>query len=73
MPNFGVTELLLVLGIALLFFGPRRLKNLGTEIGGAIKGFRSAVKNDDEEERQSTNADSDSDDESNQTKSKETG
>jgi sec-independent protein translocase protein TatA len=41
--GFGVTELLVVLAIVLLIFGPKRLKNLGSDLGSAIKGFRSAV------------------------------
>ena len=41
--GFGLTELLVVLGIVLLIFGPKRLKNLGADLGSAIKGFRTAV------------------------------
>lgn len=41
--GFGTWELLLVLAIVLLLFGPRRLKNLGADLGNAIKGFRRAV------------------------------
>ncbi|MFW6092941.1 MAG: twin-arginine translocase TatA/TatE family subunit [Pseudomonadota bacterium] len=41
--GFGLTELLVILAIVLLIFGPRRLKTLGSDLGGAIKGFRKAV------------------------------
>ena len=41
--GFGLTELLVVLAIVLLIFGPKRLKNLGSDLGSAIKGFRSAA------------------------------
>jgi sec-independent protein translocase protein TatA len=41
--GFGLTELLVVLAIVLLIFGPKRLKSLGDDLGSAIKGFRSAV------------------------------
>ncbi len=41
--GFGVTELLIVLAIVLLIFGPKRLKNIGSDLGNAIKGFRKAV------------------------------
>ncbi|MFV2089950.1 MAG: twin-arginine translocase TatA/TatE family subunit [Pseudomonadales bacterium] len=41
--GFGLTELLVVLAIVLLIFGPKRLKNLGSDLGSAIKGFRTAV------------------------------
>ena len=41
--GFGLTELLVVLAIVLLIFGPKRLKNIGADLGNAIKGFRTAV------------------------------
>ncbi len=44
--GFGITELLIVLAIVLLIFGPRRLKSLGSDLGSAIKGFRKAVTDD---------------------------
>ncbi len=42
--GIGVTELLLVLAIVLLVFGSKKLSSLGKDLGGAIKGFRSAMK-----------------------------
>ncbi len=42
--GIGMGELLVILGIVLLLFGPKRLKTLGADLGNAIKGFRSAVK-----------------------------
>ena len=47
--SFGLTELLVVLAIVLLIFGPKRLKNIGSDLGGAIKGFRKAVTDDEAE------------------------
>jgi len=41
---FQPTHLLLVLGIALLVFGPKKLPELGKGIGDGIRGFRSAMK-----------------------------
>lgn len=49
--GFGLTELLVILAIVLLIFGPKRLKSLGSDLGSAIKGFRTAVT---DEEAQST-------------------
>jgi sec-independent protein translocase protein TatA len=46
--GLGVWELLIVLVIVLVLFGPKRLKNLGSELGSAIKGFRTAVKDDEQ-------------------------
>ena len=49
--SFGITELLIVLAIVIIIFGAKRIKNLGPDLGSAIKGFRSALSdnnNDDE-------------------------
>ena len=45
--GFGMTELLVILAIVLLIFGPKRIKSLGSDLGSAIKGFRKAVTDDD--------------------------
>jgi sec-independent protein translocase protein TatA len=41
--GLGIGELLVVLAIVLVIFGPKRLKGLGSDLGSAIKGFRKAV------------------------------
>lgn len=46
--GFGIGELLVVLAIVLIIFGPKRLKSLGSDLGGAIKGFRKAVTDDEQ-------------------------
>jgi len=50
--GFGLTELLVVLAIVLLIFGPKRLKSLGSDLGSAIKGFRKAVSDDEAAEKE---------------------
>ncbi|MDA1073555.1 MAG: twin-arginine translocase TatA/TatE family subunit [Proteobacteria bacterium] len=52
--GFGLTELLVILAIVLLIFGPKRLKNIGSDLGNAIKGFRTAVTDDDEATKAAT-------------------
>ncbi len=42
--GISVTQLLIILAIVIVLFGTKRLRSLGTDLGGAIKGFRSAVK-----------------------------
>ena len=42
--GMGMSELLLILVIVVLVFGTKRLKNVGSDLGDAIKNFRSAVK-----------------------------
>ncbi|MCA9810718.1 MAG: twin-arginine translocase TatA/TatE family subunit, partial [Candidatus Dadabacteria bacterium] len=46
MGQFGVTELLIILGILLLIFGPSRLGDLGSSLGKGIKGFKKSMKDD---------------------------
>ena len=41
---FQPTHLLLIFGIALLVFGPKKLPELGKGVGEAIRGFKSAMK-----------------------------
>jgi sec-independent protein translocase protein TatA len=41
-------HLLIILVIVVLIFGTKRLKSIGGDLGGAIKGFKKAVNNDDD-------------------------
>jgi sec-independent protein translocase protein TatA len=41
--NIGPVQLLIVLAIVLAIFGTKRLRTLGSDLGSAVKGFRSAV------------------------------
>jgi sec-independent protein translocase protein TatA len=45
---FQPMHLLVVFGIALLVFGPKKLPELGKGIGDGIRGFKSAMKADEE-------------------------
>jgi sec-independent protein translocase protein TatA len=42
--GISVTKLLIVLAIIIVIFGTKRLRTLGTDLGDAIKNFRSAIK-----------------------------
>jgi sec-independent protein translocase protein TatA len=44
--------LLIVLVIVLLLFGTKKLKNIGSDLGGAVKGFRSAMGGDSDKEKE---------------------
>jgi sec-independent protein translocase protein TatA len=46
--NIGPVQLLIVLAIVLAIFGTKRLRTLGSDLGSAVKGFRSAVTEADE-------------------------
>ena len=52
--NIGPVQLLIVLVIVLAIFGTKRLRTLGSDLGSAVKGFRSAV-NDAEETTEQLN------------------
>ena len=42
MGNLGITEILLIGGVLLLFFGPSRLPDLGKSLGRGIQEFKKA-------------------------------
>ncbi len=46
--RIGMWELLLILLIVVLLFGTRRLKTVGGDLGAAIKGFKTALRGDEE-------------------------
>lgn len=41
--GIGIWQLLIVLVIILLLFGTKKLRNLGSDLGGALKGFKNAM------------------------------
>ena len=47
--NFSMTELLVVLGVALLVFGPSRLPEIGRAVGKGIREFKDATTGNKEE------------------------
>jgi len=50
MGSFSIWHWLIVLLIVVLVFGTKKLRNLGSDLGGAVKGFREGVKSADGEE-----------------------
>jgi len=44
MGTFSVWHWLIVLLIVVLVFGTKKLKNIGSDLGGAVKGFKDGVK-----------------------------
>ena len=51
---FQPTHLLLIFGIALLVFGPKKLPELGKGLGESIRGFKSAMKADEDKPSSTT-------------------
>jgi sec-independent protein translocase protein TatA len=52
--GFSIPSLLLILAIVVLLFGTKKLRNIGTDLGGAIRSFKKAVT----EEEKASEADS---------------
>ena len=46
--GIGIWQLLIILLIVVMLFGTKKLRTLGSDLGGALRGFRSAMKDDDE-------------------------
>ena len=56
MGPIGFKELLIILVIALLIFGAKRLKTIGSDLGSAVKGFKKAMDEGDDKESRQLNA-----------------
>ena len=46
--GISMTQLIIVLVIIILIFGTKKLSNIGSDLGGAFKGFKSAINEKDE-------------------------
>ena len=65
MGGISIWQLLIVLVIVILLFGTKKLRNIGTDLGGAIKTFKKSMKEDgdgDEEQKQVEDEISEADD-----------
>lgn len=56
--GIGFQEMMIILLIAVLLFGTGRLKSIGGDLGAAIKGFKTSLKDDDKEEEEGRCAES---------------
>jgi len=48
--GISVTQLLILLVIVMLVFGTKRLRNIGSDLGSAVKGFRKGIEDEPEED-----------------------
>ena len=48
MGSFSIWHWLIVLVIVLMVFGTKKLRNIGTDLGGAVKGFKEGMKTDED-------------------------
>ncbi len=58
--GISVWQLLIILAIVVMIFGTKRLKNIGSDLGGAIKGFRSSLTEDEGKEIEDNSSKADS-------------
>lgn len=45
--GISIWQLLIVLGIVILLFGTKKLRNIGSDLGGAIRGFKKSMSEED--------------------------
>ena len=55
--GFGWQELLIILVIVALIFGTKKLRGIGSDLGGAVKGFKDSVATDDADEDKTQDTD----------------
>ena len=48
--GIGFRELLIILAIALLIFGAKKLRTIGSDLGAAVRGFKKSMNEGDNEE-----------------------
>jgi sec-independent protein translocase protein TatA len=56
--NIGWMQLLVILVIVLLIFGTKRIRNIGGDLGGAIREFRKGVGDNDDDDEQTGDGES---------------
>lgn len=49
--GISMTQLLIILVIVVLVFGTKKLKNIGSDLGGALKGFKNAMNEEGEKDK----------------------
>ncbi|MFH0933782.1 MAG: Sec-independent protein translocase subunit TatA [Pseudomonadota bacterium] len=52
MGSLSIWHWLIVLLVVVLVFGTKKLRNVGSDLGGAVKGFKEGMKSDDESAKQ---------------------
>jgi sec-independent protein translocase protein TatA len=55
--GISIWQLLIILAIVIMLFGTKRLRNIGSDLGSAVKGFRSSMSDDDSKEEPAADVD----------------
>lgn len=54
--GISIWQLLIILAIVVMLFGTKRLRTLGSDLGSAVKGFRSSMQDDDKNDDEADEA-----------------
>jgi sec-independent protein translocase protein TatA len=54
--GISVQQLLIILAIALVIFGAKRLRTIGSDLGGAVRGFKKAMEEGEDEQKKQLSA-----------------
>lgn len=57
MGSMSIWHWLIVLVVVMLVFGTKKLRNIGSDLGGAVKGFKEGMRSDEEPNKQLTETD----------------
>ncbi|KXJ55633.1 Sec-independent protein translocase subunit TatA [Neptuniibacter pectenicola] len=53
--GISIWQLLIVLAIIILIFGTKKFKNIGSDLGGAVKGFKKAMSDEEKAQEEADN------------------
>jgi sec-independent protein translocase protein TatA len=59
--GISIWQLVIVLGIVILLFGTKKLRNIGGDLGSALKGFKKAIKEEPEDAKKIDQQEQDAD------------
>lgn len=57
MGSFSIWHWLIVLLVVILIFGTKKLRNIGSDLGGAVRGFKEGMRGDDESAKKERDGD----------------
>ncbi|ASK32974.1 Sec-independent protein translocase subunit TatA [Alloalcanivorax mobilis] len=69
--GISIWQLLIVLAIIVLLFGTKKLRNIGNDLGGAVKGFKDSMREGEQEQEHKRIADEQDPDATRQQKEKD--
>jgi sec-independent protein translocase protein TatA len=58
--GISIWQLLIILAIVVLLFGTKKLKGIGSDLGGAVKGFKKAINDENDKDKEDEPAEPDS-------------